>query len=47
MLKYRITILFALAVITIIPAHVRPQDAIPFVPSPMLVVERMLKLAEV
>jgi SAM-dependent methyltransferase len=47
MLKYRITILFALAVITVVPAQVRPQEAIPFVPSPMLVVERMLKLAEV
>jgi SAM-dependent methyltransferase len=47
MLKYRITILFALAVIAVIPAQVRPQEAIPFVPSPMLVVERMLKLAEV
>ena len=29
------------------PATVRPQDSIPFVPSPMLVVERMLQLAEV
>jgi cyclopropane fatty-acyl-phospholipid synthase-like methyltransferase len=47
MVKYRITILVALAVITVIPAQVRPQEAIPFVPSPMLVVERMLKLAEV
>ena len=30
-----------------IPATVWPQDSIPFVPSPMLVVERMLQLAEV
>src|SRR5215467_2904544 len=30
-----------------VPATVRPQDSIPFVPSPMLVVERMLQLAEV
>ena len=30
-----------------VPATVWPQDSIPFVPSPMLVVERMLQLAEV
>jgi cyclopropane fatty-acyl-phospholipid synthase-like methyltransferase len=30
-----------------VPAIAWPQDSIPFVPSPMLVVERMLKLAEV
>jgi cyclopropane fatty-acyl-phospholipid synthase-like methyltransferase len=31
----------------LVPATVWPQDTIPFVPSPMLVVERMLQLAEV
>ena len=31
----------------LVPATVWPQDSIPFVPSPMLVVERMLQLAEV
>ncbi len=30
-----------------VPATVWPQESIPFVPSPMLVVERMLQLAEV
>ena len=30
-----------------VPATAWPQDTIPFVPSPMLVVERMLQLAEV
>jgi SAM-dependent methyltransferase len=30
-----------------VPAMAWPQDSIPFVPSPMLVVERMLQLAEV
>ena len=30
-----------------VPAMVWPQESIPFVPSPMLVVERMLQLAEV
>jgi cyclopropane fatty-acyl-phospholipid synthase-like methyltransferase len=30
-----------------VPATAWPQDSIPFVPSPMLVVERMLQLAEV
>jgi len=31
----------------LVPAAARPQEAIPFVPSPMLVVERMLELAEI
>ena len=47
MLKNRIGLLFALAVLTIVPLQAWPQDAILFVPSPMLVVERMLQLAEV
>jgi SAM-dependent methyltransferase len=47
MLKYRIRILIALAVVALVPSYSWPQDSIPFVPSPMLVVERMLQLAEV
>jgi SAM-dependent methyltransferase len=47
MLKYRIRILIALAVVALVPSQSWPQDSIPFVPSPMLVVERMLQLAEV
>jgi len=47
MLKYRIRILFALAVVAVVPSPGWLQDSIPFVPSPMLVVERMLQLAEV
>jgi cyclopropane fatty-acyl-phospholipid synthase-like methyltransferase len=47
MLKYRIRILFALAVVAVVPSRGWLQDSIPFVPSPMLVVERMLQLAEV
>lgn len=47
MLKYPIRILFVLAVVAVGPAPAQSQDPIPFVPSPMLVVERMLQLAEV
>lgn len=47
MLKYPIRTLFFLAVVAAAPATARSQDPIPFVPSPMLVVERMLQLAEV
>ena len=47
MLKYPIRTLFFLAVVAGAPATARSQDPIPFVPSPMLVVERMLQLAEV
>ena len=46
MLKYPIRILIALAV-ALVPSQNWAQDSIPFVPSPMLVVERMLQLAEV
>jgi len=38
---------FVLAILLLVPAAARPQEAIPFVPSPMLVVERMLELAEI
>ncbi len=47
MLKIRIAILFVLSLIAFYPSQVRPQDSIPFVPSPMIVVERMLQLAEI
>ncbi len=47
MLKNRIGLLLVLAVVAIVPSQAWPQDSIPFVPSPMLVVERMLQLAEV
>jgi SAM-dependent methyltransferase len=47
MLKIRIAALFVLSLIAFYPSLVRPQDSIPFVPSPMIVVERMLQLAEI
>jgi SAM-dependent methyltransferase len=47
MMKQQHKTLIALVCFLIFPATASPQDAIPFVPSPMLVVERMLKLAEV
>jgi SAM-dependent methyltransferase len=39
--------LFALLMFALLPAHASPQETIPFVPSPMPVVERMLELAEI
>ncbi|HXV79292.1 MAG TPA: class I SAM-dependent methyltransferase [Candidatus Binatia bacterium] len=47
MWKYRIRILLVLAVVAVAPAEARGQEEIPFVPSPMFVVERMLRLAEI
>jgi cyclopropane fatty-acyl-phospholipid synthase-like methyltransferase len=47
MLKTRIRILLALAIFASISAPASSQETIPFVPSPMLVVERMLDLAEI
>ena len=47
MLQHRTRILLALAAVVLVPSLSWPQDSIPFVPSPMLVVERMLQLAEV
>lgn len=47
MLQHRTRILLALAAGVLVPSLSWPQDSIPFVPSPMLVVERMLQLAEV
>ncbi|MET0503335.1 MAG: class I SAM-dependent methyltransferase [Candidatus Binatia bacterium] len=46
-LKGRITVLLILALIAAYPSQARAQDSIPFVPSPMIVVERMLQLAEI
>ena len=45
--KYQFRILIALTVVALFPPHTWSQDSIPFVPSPMLVVEGMLQLAEV
>jgi cyclopropane fatty-acyl-phospholipid synthase-like methyltransferase len=47
MLKAQIRTLFALTIFTAVPSQAWPQETIPFVPSPMLVVERMLELAEI
>ena len=46
-MKQRSKVSFALLWFFFVPATVWPQESIPFVPSPMLVVERMLQLAEV
>jgi cyclopropane fatty-acyl-phospholipid synthase-like methyltransferase len=46
-MKQQSNVLIVLLWFLFVPATAWPQDAIPFVPSPMLVVERMLKLAEV
>jgi cyclopropane fatty-acyl-phospholipid synthase-like methyltransferase len=45
--QVRIKTLFALLMFALLPARASPQETIPFVPSPMLVVERMLQLAEI
>jgi cyclopropane fatty-acyl-phospholipid synthase-like methyltransferase len=47
MMKQQNKILIVLVWFLFVPATAWPQDSIPFVPSPMLVVERMLQLAEV
>ena len=47
MVKQQNKVLIVLLWFLFVPATVWPQDSIPFVPSPMLVVERMLQLAEV
>ena len=47
MMKEQNKILILLVWFLFVPATAWPQDSIPFVPSPMLVVERMLQLAEV
>src|SRR5918996_5825164 len=47
MLKAQIRTLFALTIFASVPSQAWPQETIPFVPSPMLVVERMLELAEI
>lgn len=47
MVKERIKMFFILALLAIVPATAWSQEPIPFVPSPMYVVERMLLLAEV
>jgi cyclopropane fatty-acyl-phospholipid synthase-like methyltransferase len=46
-MKQQKQLLIVLLWFLFVPATVWPQDPIPFVPSPMLVVERMLQLAEV
>ena len=46
-MKQQNKVLIVLLWFLFIPATVWPQESIPFVPSPMLVVERMLQLAEV
>jgi SAM-dependent methyltransferase len=45
--KQQNKVLIVLLWFLFVPASAWPQDPIPFVPSPMLVVERMLQLAEV
>jgi len=47
MLKGRLTIFWILVLVAADPLQAQPQDTIPFVPSPMVVVERMLQLAEI
>ena len=47
MVKQQNKTLIVLLWFLFVPATAWPQDSIPFVPSPMLVVERMLQLAEV
>ena len=47
MMKQQNKTLIVLVWFLFVPAMAWPQDSIPFVPSPMLVVERMLQLAEV
>src|SRR5262249_41920192 len=47
LMKQQNNVSIALLWFLFVPATVWPQDSIPFVPSPMLVVERMLQLAEV
>jgi SAM-dependent methyltransferase len=46
-MKQQKQLLIVLLWFLFVPATAWPQDPIPFVPSPMLVVERMLQLAEV
>jgi cyclopropane fatty-acyl-phospholipid synthase-like methyltransferase len=46
-MKQQKQLLIVLLWFLFVPATVWSQDSIPFVPSPMLVVERMLQLAEV
>jgi SAM-dependent methyltransferase len=47
MVKQQNKVLMVLLWFLLVPATAGPQDSIPFVPSPMLVVERMLQLADV
>jgi SAM-dependent methyltransferase len=47
LLKARFWTVVSLQLFLFFPAAARSQESIPFVPSPMLVVERMLKLAEI
>jgi SAM-dependent methyltransferase len=47
LMKQQKQLLIVLLWFLFVPATAWPQDSIPFVPSPMLVVERMLQLAEV
>src|SRR5688572_7274128 len=46
-LKVRISTFVGLQLLLFFPTPAWSQESIPFVPSPMLVVERMLKLAEI
>src|SRR4029434_17627 len=46
-MKQQSNVLMVLLWLLFVPATAWPQDSIPYVPSPMLVVERMLQLAEV
>jgi cyclopropane fatty-acyl-phospholipid synthase-like methyltransferase len=45
--QVRISTLLVLLALALFPSAALPQETIPFVPSPMLVVERMLELAEI
>jgi SAM-dependent methyltransferase len=46
-MKPQIRLLCMVVLVLVLTSKARSQEAIPFVPSPMLVVERMLQLAEV
>jgi SAM-dependent methyltransferase len=47
MLNHRFRILFACALASAVSFQAQAQESIPFVPSPMVVVQRMLQLADV
>lgn len=46
-MKVRTRKLLIVILMILAPVRIEPNDSIPFVPSPMLVVDRMLELAEV